>query len=692
MRSLNALLQRTIVVCLAFTACLSAMGQTDEMDSLRTRLRTEGPTTARVDMLIRVGMWTYDATGDTACLAYLKEAATFSTTLGYRVGMAYIPCVKAIRLNQQEDYRGSINAWKESIELLDREHVEQLYFSPLSFIRVAYNSSGWQEERLVFYETAVERYRRTGPEVNLAASYHGLAGYYLQSDQYALAIENYLKSGEYYKGRDPEAAANETLMAGWSYRMWGNADRAEPYIRKALKENEEQHYFAGMSECYMELGRLELLRGDTLKALQCFKDTRVSWPRVPILQQGVCRVLLAMSYIWTGQLDSARMELDTVNVIAAKNYLPISSISGDCEVSFGNYLYQRAVGNRDAATRYLEKALGEAKTLYSLGLVLKYELELSNQYKAAGRDREALDLALDHARLSDSLKTITSKGALAAYENTVQERESALEIERQKANVQQQQERLRQQRIISFSIAGGLLLLVALAFSVYRGKKRSDELLLNILPEEVANELKANGHAVAKQFDSATILFTDFKGFTEASEKLTPQALVEELNTCFEAFDHIITARGIEKIKTIGDAYMCVGGLPDPKTSSPADVVHAALKMQAFMIARKKERDAQGLPVFEMRVGIHTGPVVAGIVGVKKFQYDIWGDTVNTASRMESSGEVGQVNISEATYDLVKKVTEVWEEREVPAFVFTLRGKVQAKGKGELEMYFVDLA
>ncbi len=223
-------------------------------------------------------------------------------------------------------------------------------------------------------------------------------------------------------------------------------------------------------------------------------------------------------------------------------------------------------------------------------------------------------------------------------------------------------------------------------------KERSDDLLHNILPEEVANELKATGHAVAKHFESATILFTDFKGFTEASEKLSPQDLVEELNTCFEAFDHIITAHGIEKIKTIGDAYMCVGGLPDPKSSTPADVVHAALEMQAFMIARKTERDAQGLPAFEMRLGIHTGPVIAGIVGVKKFQYDIWGDTVNIASRMESSGEVGRVNISEATYVLVKEVREVREGREVPAFAFTLRGKVQAKGKGGMEMYFVGKA
>ncbi|MBP6389765.1 MAG: adenylate/guanylate cyclase domain-containing protein [Flavobacteriales bacterium] len=212
-------------------------------------------------------------------------------------------------------------------------------------------------------------------------------------------------------------------------------------------------------------------------------------------------------------------------------------------------------------------------------------------------------------------------------------------------------------------------------------KDRSDELLLNILPAEVAEELKRTGAAAAKHFDLAAVLFTDFKGFTSLTERVGAAELLQELNTCFKAFDDIITARGIEKIKTIGDAYMCVGGLPDPKSSSPEDVVHAALEMQDFMKRRKIERDAQGQPAFEMRVGIHTGPVIAGIVGVKKFQYDIWGDTVNIASRMESSGEVGQVNISESTYESVKSG---------PGLTFTPRGKVQAKGKGEMEMYFVE--
>ncbi|GEM_PF-5287880 len=211
-------------------------------------------------------------------------------------------------------------------------------------------------------------------------------------------------------------------------------------------------------------------------------------------------------------------------------------------------------------------------------------------------------------------------------------------------------------------------------------KKRSDDLLLNILPEEVADELKEYGGSKARGFDNVSVMFTDFKGFTEISTKLTPEQLVEELNYSFKEFDLITVKYGIEKIKTIGDAYMAAGGLSQTDENSALNTVKAAMAMQEAIKKRKKEQKAKGLPFFDMRVGVHTGKVVAGIVGVKKFQYDIWGDVVNTASRLESSCEIGQVNISETTKNAIQNEESV---------EFINRGFIEAKGKGLLEMYYV---
>lgn len=216
---------------------------------------------------------------------------------------------------------------------------------------------------------------------------------------------------------------------------------------------------------------------------------------------------------------------------------------------------------------------------------------------------------------------------------------------------------------------------------IKQGKKLSDELLLNILPAEVAEELKAKGSAEAKLIDMVTVLFTDIIGFTEIASTMGPGELVNEINSCFSAFDRIIQEHGIEKIKTIGDSYMAAGGLPTPNTTHAIDVVNAGLAMQQFMKEHKELKMAAGQTFFEIRLGIHTGPVVAGIVGVKKFQYDIWGDTVNTASRIESAGQAGMVNISSTTYAYTKD-----------KFSCTPRGHINVKGKGEVEMYFVERA
>lgn len=208
--------------------------------------------------------------------------------------------------------------------------------------------------------------------------------------------------------------------------------------------------------------------------------------------------------------------------------------------------------------------------------------------------------------------------------------------------------------------------------------QESETLLSNILPFETANELKKFGSVKAKRFDEVTVMFTDFKEFTKLSEQMSAEDLVNMIDFYFREFDRIISRHHIEKIKIIGDGYMCASGLPFVNETHALDMVRAALEIQAFASAQKSERINRGEQYFELRIGIHTGDVVAGIVGTARFAYDIWGDTVNTVSRMESAGEAGMVNISSSTFALIKD-----------QFCFDYRGKVSAKNKGKIDMYFV---
>lgn len=222
-------------------------------------------------------------------------------------------------------------------------------------------------------------------------------------------------------------------------------------------------------------------------------------------------------------------------------------------------------------------------------------------------------------------------------------------------------------------------ILKSLAGNVIREGEKNQRLMQNMLPFEVAEELRNRGEAAARSYPKVSVLFTDFKGFTALTQQISPQKLIRELNDCFSHFDDITARYRMEKIKTSGDAYMCAGGVPTANQTNPVEAVLAGLAIQQFLTARSATCDALGLVDWHCRLGIHTGEVIAGVIGKHKFAYDIWGDTVNTASRMESCGEVGRVNISEATF------------REVDAFfVCSPRGALEAKGKGKVEMYFVD--
>ncbi len=210
-------------------------------------------------------------------------------------------------------------------------------------------------------------------------------------------------------------------------------------------------------------------------------------------------------------------------------------------------------------------------------------------------------------------------------------------------------------------------------------KEKTEALLANVLPKDTAQELMAKGKATKIKYNFVTVLFSDIQGFTKIAEEMNPEVLIDELDKFFFHFDSVVEKFGIEKIKTIGDAYMCAGGIPEKNRTNPIEVILAAIEMQNYMNDLKEASKLIGIKYWDIRIGIHTGTVVAGVVGQKKLSYDIWGDTVNTASRMESAGEAGKINISGTTYEFVKEF-----------FVCEHRGKMPVKYKGELDMYFVE--
>lgn len=334
---------------------------------------------------------------------------------------------------------------------------------------------------------------------------------------------------------------------------------------------------------------------------------------------------------------------------------------------------------RDAASGY-EQALRAAQndSLPEISLrALEQLREIARQQGNFPKAFEWSEAIVNHYK-----EKMGRNEAAQRFKNT--EMESALEAHKGYNN-----------RVVPGILFGFAVLLVGVFYSNHRAKRRiagelaeknamieekrrrSEHLLLNILPQAVAMELSFQNQVKARRYEKATVMFVDFAKFTQIAESLSPEALVEELHHCFSAFDHLIGKMRIEKIKTAGDSYICASGLSD-RNERPHDMITAALKIQDFLQKRREDRRKKALPYFEARIGIHFGPVVAGVVGVKKFAYDIWGDTVNIAARLEETCEPNHINISRETYEMTDN-----------AFHCEFRGKIAAKNKAEIEMYYV---
>lgn len=514
-------------------------------------------------------------------------------------------------------------------------------------------------------------------------------------NDYDIALELLFRAEDLSdKLSDREAQAEVYNNIGAIYHTQREFGKAADYYNQSLDIYLQLDKKEEMGRAYNNFGVLWQDQSEPEKAIKYHRKSlsiwhdldQKRWLRIANLHLGVC-------YKLKNQPDSAIIFLNksSESIDKVEEQQILSLIYAELG---GVYIYKEQF---NTAIKQCKQGLNLASG--SINNQLKNCQCLYRAHEKLGNDREALKYYKQYATFRDSAHNDDKAKEMTRIEMDHQfERKQIADSVRRSQQQQlldlKHQEELaneRADRNIALGAGMGILLLAGGLWSrlryvrkaqrtIKKERDRSDQLLLNILPAEIARELKRDGVAQAKRYEQATILFTDFEHFTATAAQMPATELVEEINTCFTEFDNICDRHNIEKIKTIGDAYMAAGGIPVPDPQATAQVAKAALEMQQFMKVRAKHRTRLGLPSFKMRAGIHVGPIVAGIVGIRKFQYDIWGDTVNMASRMESHGQVGRVNISQETYELLKND---------PDLVFQQRGKIAAKGKGEVEMWFV---
>lgn len=617
-------------------------GQSNEIDSLKNVIARQKDDTTKVNTLIELCKLYIGENKKEALEAGLK-ASELADKIDFKRGKAYALKFIGIYYYQQENFIESLLSFEQSIDIFNSINDKVGESNIANSIGSVYFVRSEDVKALEYYlrslflaEEIKNNFRITTALINIGNVYQN------KKQTLDKALVYYLKALPYSRMLDDaDILGTVTVGIGEIYLAKKMDDSALYYFELALSayEGTEEYPYA-----LNDIGKVYLMRKDYKTAEKYHSDA------FAIAQKNDSKLYMTQSLMG---LAKAQQE------------------EGNYKESVSNYK------NAESISLSISSASYELKTIYE---GLAYSYNKLNDYKNAFTYQLLLTSTKDTLYNIDTDKKLGS----LQFDFDIHKKQSEINLLTKDKEIQEQE--IRRQKIVRNSFIGGFAVVLIFAGIFFRqrnkiklGKKRSDELLLNILPEETAEELKATGTAKAKSFDSVSVMFTDFKNFTQASEILTPDELVAEINYCYSEFDRIITRHGIEKIKTIGDSYMCVGGLPVPNATHAEDVVRAGLEMQQFIIEHKSERIKNNEPYFDLRLGIHTGTVVAGIVGIKKFAYDIWGDTVNTASRMESSGQIEKVNISGTTYELIKD-----------KFTCTHRGKIEAKNKGQIDMYFVE--
>ncbi|MEM7160814.1 MAG: adenylate/guanylate cyclase domain-containing protein [Bacteroidota bacterium] len=619
---------------------------------------------------------------------FIEKSILLSDELDYLEGKARALKSKGVLMDMRGKSLDAIEYWNQSQGLFQQAGDLEGQASVLGNIGLGhYNLGDFENAELKFFES-LELSDSIGYKSGISKACNNLARIYDVEGDFNKSTEYYLKALEINRELGNKALISGNLNnLGTINQEIANYPTALNYFKQSLEIDQDLGREKAYAQTLTNIGYTYFLKNEMDSAMLFYRDALEIQERLDVP--------------W---------EVAQLNCNIGRVYVQQAKISGDDHQE-----------DFELALPYLQRSLEIRTEINDQKGVIYTHIPIGEALLGMGKPNESIE-QLEFARrasLRDTIWTniIDADEALAeAYESLgkfelaysrIQEKDSIYDLsldEEQNSAIHQTQtdhikkiakaEKERDEAIIAANKAqrkffiGGIIAAILAALGLlnrYRyvrknrniiaaEKKKSDDLLLNILPEETANELKEKGSADAQRFNDVSILFTDFKGFTAASGVMDPANLVSILHDCFSAFDDIIGKYKIEKIKTIGDAYMCVSGLPIQNPNHARDLVLAGLEFQAF-VASKQGPDFP----FTMRLGIHTGSVVSGIVGKKKFAYDIWGDAVNTAARMESKGEIGRVNVSEATYQIIK------DEFECEA-----RGAIEAKGKGKLNMFFVN--
>ncbi|MCK6691227.1 MAG: tetratricopeptide repeat protein [Thermoanaerobaculia bacterium] len=704
-----------------------AQAQSRRLDSLARLEKTYlTEDTVRVKLLTDLARGFYSV-NPAQGLEYADKAIALGEKLSDKKYLAGAYSAKGTNKMAMADYATALDFYQKALAINARTGNKQGIANNYNNIGLIYYSVFDYPRALEYYQKTLALNEQTGNQAGIINVLGNIGNIHNELRDYAKAIEYYQKALEICeKTGNTQALSGILVNIGNVYTQLADYPKALEFKQKALAISEKQGNKARIAINLGNIGNVYLKMADYSRALEYHRkaleisesiqdkqNMAASLAGIGAVYQQQQHYAPAVTYIQKardlargiGQLNTESQALERLSQIyeatqrydsaylAYRQFVLLRDSIDNVEVQkqiTRKTLQYEFSKTEDSLKR--QQLLTDAKLNEQILLAAKQQQELlikQNAIDLANKERSLQHLAF--LKTQAELHSAQSENKVKAEQLARSENEKKLQatqVNLQQTQLELKDKALQAQKTQRNFYLAGLALLALLSFFIYRNyknqqksngiisleKKKSDDLLLNILPREVADELKEKGRALAKQYNEVTVLFTDFVDFTVIAENRTPQELVNELHECFKTFDEIIERHGLEKIKTIGDAYMAVSGLPLPDTQHARKAALAALDIQQYV----KQRQRTQPDGFDIRIGLHSGPVVAGIVGVKKFAYDIWGDTVNTAARMESSSEPGRINISGATYALLKN-----------DFNCVYRGKVSAKNKGDIDMYFL---